>query len=164
MDANYIDKIDDATKDRLFDEILEMKRFTKPEEFGEYARRYLTKGTEGVGIEGKEWNEVGEYLLGTDLSNRVIGNILNRVKRRDIIYEERLTGASWDEKAAFINEYMKSIDKGLVIKTFDEYLKTRAEMEDESARAKIEARYGFTKQQLSLPYKGTDEGGIVLPG
>ena len=46
MDANYIEGIDDATQSRLFDEIVEMKRFDDPTDFAELARRTITKGSD----------------------------------------------------------------------------------------------------------------------
>lgn len=135
MDANYVENIDDATKSRLFDEMVELKRFDQPDQFGELARRYLIKGVDEVGVGDSEWLEIGKYLLDSQLSNREIGHVVRQI-RRDYKVPEEMVGASWDERVALRNEYLGSITKDKVIETFNDYINTRMEIEESSRKAR----------------------------
>ena len=59
MDANYIEGIDDATKSRLFDEVTELKRFVKAEDFGELVKRTISNGLP-LQISDDDWQAVGK--------------------------------------------------------------------------------------------------------
>jgi hypothetical protein len=135
MDANYIDNIDDATKSRLFDEILELKRFGKPEQFAEYSRRILSKGVDTLEIPGEEWNKVGAYLLDSPLSNREIGHVLAQLRRGYDVPEE-MVSASFEDKVAYRNQQMAGLTSDFIVGKFEHYVQTRMEIE----RASIEAQ------------------------
>lgn len=136
MDANYIDGIDDATKSRLFDKMVELKRFTDSAHFAEYARRLITRGTDGIGITDGEWGEIGTYLLRSPLSNREIGHVL-----RDITdgYEvpEDLVGQPYEAHLAYRSAQLGAITRDVVIGKFEGYISTRMELERKALEAKF---------------------------
>jgi AAA+ superfamily predicted ATPase len=131
-DMNYIDRLDEASKSRLLSaRFLELKRFTKPEEFALYTRNYLTKNGDTVGIGDKEWLELGKYLLSTELSNREVANIINNITGSFEVPEE-LVGkpvADWD---AARRAYTQSITMNRVITDCNEYIEKRMRIERES--------------------------------
>jgi len=135
MDANYIEGIDDATKSRLFDEVLELERFDKPEQFADLARAYLTKGAESK-IPEKDWQEIGKYLLQSPLSNREINHVVKQL-RRDFTVPEDMIGKPYEEHVAFRNKHIQGINKDTIISTFDNYITTRMEIERKSHEAKM---------------------------
>ncbi|MDO8556712.1 MAG: AAA family ATPase [Nanoarchaeota archaeon] len=161
MDANYVDGIDDATKSRLFDEIVEVKRFTEPQQFANLARRKIMKGINVELLTTPEWQAVGEYLLSSQLSNREIDNILKgAVGGFDV--PEDILGKTWDEQVTYRNEQLRTIiNKDQLITTFEDYKKVRAKIEEESLRKRFEdSRMRFlqdlaTEQQ---PTAGTTGG------
>ncbi len=139
MDANELQGIDDATKSRLFDEIIEHKRFDKAEDFTALAKSLLTKGASG-GIEMTEddWAYVGQYLLGSKLSNREITSVCRRIRGEYDVPEEMLT-KPFEDKLAYRTDKVKGlITKDNVIFQIDDYINTRMEIErkaEESRKA-----------------------------
>ncbi len=129
MDANYIEGIDDATKSRLFDEILELKRFDKPEHFAELAKRSLTKGTDSLIVSDPEWVEIGQYLLKSPLSNREIGHVIKKLRREFEEVPESMLGKPYEEHVQFRNEQLKSLTKSRIVEGFENYITTRMEIE-----------------------------------
>lgn len=129
MDANYIEGIDDATKSRLFDEILELKRFDKPEHFAELAKRSLTKGTDSLVVSDPEWVEIGQYLLKSPLSNREIGHVIKKLRREFEEVPESMLGKPYEEHVQFRNEQLKSLTKSRIVEGFENYITTRMEIE-----------------------------------
>jgi len=135
MDANFVDNIDPATKSRLFDKVLELKRFTSPAEFGEYAKRYLTSGSYPVGIADADWEKLGQYLLESPLSNREMSNIFrNLVGNFDV--DLALVTKPRAEKIKFRSQYMAGINLDAVIGKCDAFIKTAMEIERRSAEQK----------------------------
>lgn len=153
MDANYIDKIDDATKSRLFDEIVELKRFDKPEQFAELAKRSLTKGLESHLLSESEWIEVGQYLLNCPLSNREIDHVIKKLRRGFKVPEEML-GRPDEEHEQLRNKQLKSISKNLIVGNFDSYIQTRMQIERASYEAK--SREDFERFLSALKEKGRE--------
>jgi hypothetical protein len=155
MDANYIGDIDDATKSRIFDAIVRLERFKTPEEFGEYARRYLTRDAPISGVNANEWNEIGRNLIEGPLSNREIEHVLSGLTRGYEIPIDILR-KSYDEKVAYRNQHFEGITKGKVIEAFDLYIQTRMEIE----RASQEAMTGDNVERFlsSLKQPGPDSG------
>ncbi|MBI2672779.1 hypothetical protein HYX19_00820, partial [Candidatus Woesearchaeota archaeon] len=131
MDANDLEGIDDATKSRLFDEITELKRFDKADDFRELAKRSLTKGIDNLVLTDQDWCDIGNYLLNCPLSNREIGHIIKKL-RRGFTIEESMLGKPYDELVKYRNEQLKSITKNKVIELFEEYINTRMEIERKS--------------------------------
>ncbi|MBI5066195.1 AAA family ATPase [Candidatus Woesearchaeota archaeon] len=133
MDANYIDEIDDATKSRLFDVLLELKRFEKAEDFAELARKTLTKGTDGgVSLPEEDWLAIGKYLLecpgSVPLNNREIGHILKQLRSVNVTEED--LGKSFEENVANRNAQLKGkLTRDNIIGKFKEYIDTRQEIE-----------------------------------
>lgn len=137
MDANYIDGIDDATKSRLFDQIVEMKRFDKAEDFAEMAKRSIAGGVEGISVGNADWLEIGQYILQTPLSNREIGHVLRDITSGYEVPDE-LIARPFEEHVAFRQQHLRGITKDTVIGRFDHYMETRAEIDVASAIAKQE--------------------------
>ncbi len=138
MDANYVDGIDDATKSRIFDEIVEVKRFDKPEQCANFARRKIKKGTTVELLTPPEWQAVGAYLLESQLSNREIDNILKGALGGFDV-PETLLEKTWEEQEAYKNEQLKGIiSKDHLLATFEQYKKTRADIETASLRKRFE--------------------------
>lgn len=137
MDANYVDGIDDATKSRVFDEIVHMKRFEKPEQFAEYSRRMLTKGLEGNLLTDGEWLEIGKCLLETPLSNREIEHVLKGLRRGFPVPEEMI-GQSYEAHVELRNKQLKGLTTKAIIGKVEDYVSERMEIERESARKKKE--------------------------
>lgn len=131
MDANYLEGIDDATKSRLFDEIVELKRFSRPEHFAEYARRLLTKGTKAIGLDDAAWNEVGAYLLSCPLSNREMGHVFKQL-RRGFRVPPDMIGKPYEAHIRYRNEQLAGITKESIIDHFAQYIRTRMEIERKS--------------------------------
>lgn len=138
LDANHVDNIDPALKSR-FGERIELTRFGKPESFAKYAKIYLTKNSQGVGIGDGDWIKLGKYLLESNLSNREIANVINTLRGGFEVTPELLT-RSYDEQVAFRNNYLKSITCEVVTNKFDEFIHTTQEIERQSVAAKIEDR------------------------
>jgi SpoVK/Ycf46/Vps4 family AAA+-type ATPase len=138
LDANHVDNIDPALKSR-FGERIELTRFGKPESFAKYAKIYLTKNSQGVGINEADWLKIGKYLLESNLSNREIANVINTLRGGFEVTPELLT-RSYDEQVTFRNNYLKSITYEVVTRKFDEFLDTTQEIERQSIGAKIEDR------------------------
>ncbi len=134
MDANYIEGIDDATKSRLFDEIVELKRFEKADDFADIAQRTLSKEIDGIEIARQDWLEVGKYLLASPLSNREIGHILQKMCR--ISVPEEMFGKNWDDHVVYRTTQLKGLTKDKIISTFDDYVEKRMELERKSYEAK----------------------------
>jgi SpoVK/Ycf46/Vps4 family AAA+-type ATPase len=133
MDANYVEEIDDATKSRLFDKILELKRFDKADNFSELAKRSLCSGLEDYDVlTPDEWTEVGEYILESPLSNREIGHVLNSIKG-DYEVPESMVGLPYLDHVEYRNEKLHEIlTKDNIVKTFQIYIETRMEIERKS--------------------------------
>lgn len=136
MDANYIEGIDDATKSRLFDLILELPRYDKADDFASLARMQLTKGLgSGVPITDAEWVELGQYLLQTPLSNREIGHVVSGI-RRNFEMPEAMIGAPFEEHVAYRNSQLHDLmTKASVMRSFDSYIENRLEAERKAALA-----------------------------
>ncbi len=128
MDANYIEGIDEATKSRLFDEIIELKRFDKAEHFAELSKRSLTKGTSLI-VTDPEWLEIGQYLLKSPLSNREIGHVVKKLRREFEKVPESMLGKPYEEHLKYRNEQLKNLTKGKIIEGFENYITTRMEIE-----------------------------------
>ncbi len=133
MDANYTKSIDEASKSRLFDVVLRLERFKTPGEFGEYARRYLSRDAP-VGVNPNEWEEIGKYLLEGPLSNREIEHVLSGLTRGYDIPIDILR-RSYDEKVEFRNQYFGDITKDKILGALDLYIQTRMEIERASRDA-----------------------------
>ena len=137
MDANYVEGIDDATKSRLFDKMVEMKRFDKPEYFAELARRAITSGLEGIPINDTEWQEIGQYILGTPLSHREVGHVLRDIGSGYEIPDEMI-GAPFEADEKLVQDYLRSITKEAVLGRFSRYIETRAIIDEKSRTAKMD--------------------------
>ena len=155
MDANYITDIDDATKSRLFDTIVKLERFKTPEEFGEYARRYLTKGAPAIGVKADEWSEIGKNLIEGPLSNREIEHVLKGLRRNYEVPIELLR-KSYDEKVAYRNGHFEGITKGKVIDALESYVHTRMDIERASEEAMATANVERFLKSIRQP--GADSG------
>ena len=132
LDANYIEGIDDATKSRVFDVILELERFDKPEQFAELARRSLLKGAGGIiTLPDNEWNEIGKYMLDGPLSNREIGHVIKQL-RSDFVVSEDMLGKTYEQHVQYRNDFLKGITKDAILEHFDKYINTRMEIERNS--------------------------------
>lgn len=149
LDANHVDNIDPALKSR-FGERIELARFSQPEDFAKYAKAYLNKNSDGVGIIEGEWIKLGQYLLESDLSNREIANVLNTLRGGFEVTPELLM-KSYAEKVAFRNNYLKSINLGMVTEKFDEFISTTQEIERQSRLAKLQDQ--MSRYQLDLETK-----------
>ena len=160
MDANYIEGIDDATKSRLFDEIVEMKRFSTPEQFAELSRRTLTKGLETHLLKDVEWLEIGKFLLNSPLSNREIDHVIGRL-RRDFKVPEDMVGKLFEEHERYRNEKMSGVTKDYILEKFEGYSKTRMEID----RASYEARRteDYARFQMALEQHVRDTQGVAQP-
>ncbi|MBM3199428.1 AAA family ATPase [Candidatus Woesearchaeota archaeon] len=134
MDANYIEGIDEATKSRLFDEIIELKRFDKADHFAELAKRSLTKGTSLV-VTDPEWLEIGQYLLKSPLSNREIGHVVKKLRREFENLPESMLGKPYEEHLKYRNEQLKNLTKERIVDGFEKYITTRMEIERASYEA-----------------------------
>ena len=128
MDANYLEGIDDATKSRLFDEVVEVKRFSTVSDFSELARRSLTRGLTTTGVIDTEWEKIGEYLLQCPLSNREIQHVIKQLRRGFDVPQEML-GKSYDEHIQFRNTQLQGLDKSTIVGKFEGYIKQRMEVE-----------------------------------
>lgn len=157
MDANYIDGIDDATKSRVFDKIVEMKRFTKPEQFTGLAKNKLMKGITIQVLTDEQWTNLGKYLLESPLSNREIDNIITQI-RGGLRVDENIINLGWDKQIEVVNDYFKTITLDVIMEKFDKYIGTRAAMEEASANAKIvsdEQRFLAWKANLQKIKEGS---------
>jgi hypothetical protein len=128
MDANYIDGIDDATKSRLFDEIVELPRFERAEDFADLVRRTLGP----LALSEEEWLAVGRHLLASPLSNREIGHVVKRL-RRGFEIPDRVFELSFTEQAAFRDRQLSTLTRATILEQFDSYISTRMEIERKSA-------------------------------
>jgi hypothetical protein len=136
MDANYLDNIDPALMSR-FGGRIELKRFARPEDFAKYARIYLTKDSDGVGINtDAEWLSLGQYLLESNLSNREIANVITDLKGSFKITPEIVLGSDKD-KLAFRNDYLKTITSDVVLSRFQDFVESTMTIERKSREAKL---------------------------
>jgi hypothetical protein len=159
MDANYIDGIDDATKSRVFDVIKELKRFDRPEDFAELARRTLTKGTDGIKtISDADWQNIGKYILSSNLSNREVTHVLGQLYTGFRV-EESLLDKPYEEQEQFVIKYLESLDKNFIIGKFDSYIKTRVEIEESSRRDKLRDDLERYRDSLRQKHNGTGKAG-----
>ncbi len=155
MDANTLEGIDDATKSRIFDEIVECRRFEKAEHFAELARRCITSGVEGVGLSDADWLAIGEQLLKGPLSNREISHVVGRL-RRGFDVPETMLGRQFDEHVAYRNERLKGIiTKENVLKEIDSYIATRMEIERNAMSAMYEDNRVRFLEYLGKKNEGT---------
>ena len=153
MDANYLDGIDDATKSRLFDEILELTRFKTPAEFAEYAKRTLSKGGGCPSITADDWSVIGQYLFESPLSNREIGHVIKKM-RRGLSVTEEMIGKPYAELVAARDAFLASMNKDVVLEGLRNYITTRAEIEQRSLESKISD--DVTRFLTSLAQKGDE--------
>lgn len=159
MDANYVEGIDDATKSRLFNEVVEVKRFDKGEDFAELVRRSLTKGAPGVVLSPQDWSEIGDYVLKSPLSNREVGHVIDKL-RRGFTVDEGMLGKSFEEHEAYRNEQLRGITKATVIDGFETYITTRMNVE----RASYEARRKDDRDRfLDFFFKEKPPAAIAVP-
>lgn len=149
MDANYIDKIDDATKSRVFDEIIELKRFDKPEYFAALTRKTLTNGTSSIALPDEDWNEIGDYLLKSPLSNREISHVIGKLRRVNL--PDSLLYSPDDEVLAYRNQQLKEVTKDAIIGKFQSYIDTRLEIERASYESKKKKDYERWLEYLATP-------------
>ncbi|MBI5148457.1 AAA family ATPase, partial [Candidatus Pacearchaeota archaeon] len=132
MDANFTDKMGEAIKSRITSaKLLYLKRFSKPEEFADYAKGYMTKGNSTVGVKENEWLEIGQYLLDSGLNNREISNLLTNL-RGDFKVPEELLGKGYEEAVNFRDNYLKSITKARILEEFETFTQTRMEIDRKS--------------------------------
>ncbi len=155
MDANYITGIDPATKSRIFDEIVELKRFTNPEDFAKLAKVSLTKGLNIIPVEENDWQVIGKYLLDSPLSNREIGHIIKKLRRGFNVPEDML-GSPLEKVIEYRNEKLKDINKDLIINTFNEYIETRMRIERTSEEQQVVEDYERFKSFLEKGAKSTE--------
>ncbi|MBI3334754.1 AAA family ATPase [Candidatus Pacearchaeota archaeon] len=127
MDANYLTGIDDATKSRLFDEIIELRRFDQSEQFSELLRRSLNKDV-SLAIAPEQWNDLGAYLLKTPLSNREIGHVIGQLRRGFDVPEE-MVGASFEQHRDYRSAQLIGITPDKIRERFDTYIETRMDIE-----------------------------------
>lgn len=137
MDANYIDNIDDATKSRLFDQTLLMKRFDNKDDFGKLARLYLTKNKYEVGVKENEWKDIGQYLLDSGLSNRPISQVISKLRTQDLEITEENLIMTYDQNFDIQKKFLKTITKDLVLGSFEAHIESIKEMEQATIDAKI---------------------------
>lgn len=136
MDSNYVHGIDDATKSRIFDVMLELKRFDKPEHFAALIERKLTKGLETKLLAPEAWNKIGSWLLASPLSNREIDHVTNQLRGK-LSVPESLVTAPFTEKVAYRNKQLQELlTKDSVISAFQAYIDTRMEI-DRKARESL---------------------------
>ncbi len=132
LDANYVEDIDDATKSRVFDRILELKRFDKPEHFAELVKKSTTKGLGTTVMPDSEWLEIGKYLLSCPLNNREIGNIVKQFRDIGRIPKDVIV-AGFEAKEQYRNDKLRAqITRPAVIGKFQEYIETRMDIERRS--------------------------------
>jgi len=137
MDANYIDGIDDATKSRLFDEIVHAQRFTDAADFAELSKRILTKGGNKEYMPAEDWQSIGEYFLASPLNNREITHICRQI-RREFTVPEDLIGRPYAEHVAYRDEQLgRLITRENIISQAENYIKSRMEIERRSGEAKL---------------------------
>ncbi len=137
MDANYIDHIDDATKSRLFDRVIELERFKKPHDFARLVRNQLTKGAQDlITLTDEDWLAIGQYLLDSPLGNREIGHVVKGL-RGNFDVPESLIGAPYAEVIGYRNEYFREINREVIVTSFQKYIETRLEMERKSREARL---------------------------
>ena len=154
MDANFIDKMGDAIKSRITSaKLLYLKRFEKAEEFGAYAKGYMTKDGDELGIRENDWNEIGKYLLSTPLNNREIANILSDLKGSFETPEEILA-KSYDEKVKFRQDYTRGIVKDNIIERCSEFINTRMEIERKSREERKKQQLAQAAEDLQTHLEG----------
>jgi hypothetical protein len=156
MDANYIERIDNAYKSRLFDKMIGLTRWDNPEDFGELVKRTLTKNTEGIILKDQDWLDVGTYLLNTELSNREIGHVVNQLKGG---YTMPLTllNEPHEKIIEYRNEQLKSVNKDKIIDKFGNYINTRMEIERKSHEAKMKQKASQLLVDIKTEYDGAEK-------
>jgi hypothetical protein len=149
MDANYLHGIDDATKRRVFDEVLTLERFDKPEHFAALAKQLLTRGIPGIEVPESHWQDIGCYLLDSRLNHGEIFNIMRGI-RGSIKVTEATPLLSKEEKTQYRNSQLgELITKDNVIAGCEQYIGTRLQMEANSQQTLIMEDYERFKTLLS---------------
>ncbi|MBU0666200.1 MAG: AAA family ATPase [Nanoarchaeota archaeon] len=140
MDANYIEGIDEATRSRLFDYVVEMKRFEAANDFAKFSKMSITKGVEKgiIKISDKQWMDVGNYLLKTPLSVREVGQVLNKIVSSTYVLPDSMIGAPTAEHAKYRADFLKNINPTMIKEQTNAYIQTRANISEASRRAKYE--------------------------
>jgi hypothetical protein len=92
-------------------------------------------GLEDEVMSNGKWLEVGNFILNTELNNREIGHVLKKLKRGQKVPRE-LVLKSFEEKVAFKVDSLKSLTADKIVGEFDNYIKTRMEIERDSIEAK----------------------------
>ncbi|MBT5271823.1 AAA family ATPase [Candidatus Woesearchaeota archaeon] len=154
MDANYIDGIDDATKSRLFDEIIKLERFDQASQFEELARRMLSYKTASPGLTDGEWSQVGQYLLDGPLSIREITHV-TRGLRGGFEPDEALLGTPGASAIirAQKSDHLIQVGYDQVLGGFDHYITTRMEMERAAKEAKEAKDHERFMTSLNIEHK-----------
>ncbi len=157
MDSNYVASIDEATASRIFDEMLELKRFEKAGDFAQYARMKVTKGLPGIALSDEEWLEIGKYVLETEplLSNRQIEYVTNRIRR--IKVPSGVIGLPYAEKIAYRNEQLKSITADFIIGRFSDYQQRLYAVHVKAVEEQMGNNLAMMLQNLQTPAKETAE-------
>ncbi len=158
MDSNDIEGIDEATKSRLFDLVLELKRFDRAEDFAELARRGLTKGAAYSPVTEQEWLEIGTYLLESPLSNREIADHVIKRLRGDFEVNESVVGRQYDINAGLTNQHLGSITKPIIIGACEDYIQKRMEVERNSREAMSRDEVGRFLTYLAIQKGGEAAG------
>jgi len=156
LDANHVDNLDPALKSRLAVKI-ELPRFDTVEDFAAISKFYLTNGREGVPVTDDQWTEVGQYLLGTELSNREISNVMGDLAGKFEITEE-MVGLPYDQKVAIIVDHNKNLTKNTVMDAFEHYVTTTMDIERKSREAKVRQRIEQHKLDLQITLDDTHAG------
>ncbi len=159
MDANYIENIDEATRSRVFDMILELPRFSRPEDFADLVKMMLVKASHGtVSLKDSDWLEIGKYVLDSEFrfSNREITHVLGEVARA---YEApvALIGAPLNEKIEFVKGQLSGLNKDNIISEFEKYARTRMLLDRESAEEMMRERGRAMMGAYLLPARGDFE-------
>lgn len=155
-DANYVDGIDEATKNR-FAGWYHLKRFEKPKEFADLIQLTLLKGLNGIQIPEEKFLEAGEYILNeTQLSNRQIDHVVKSLRGVKCDPKMVMRRASFDEHAAYRMEQInENLSGDRIVVAFKDYWETQAEIEEESLRK----RRAKDEQRMLAAYQSEFDGG-----
>ena len=159
LDANYVEGIDDATKSRVFDEVVLVDRFASAKDFAELTKRTLTKGAKfAKELPEEDWMAIGEYLLQSPLSNREISHVVGKLRRVSI--SDNMVGRSYDEHVQYWQQQIvERLTRDCIIGQFHAYVETRARVEEASQRARMESQYERFRQALQRTPSPPSAGG-----
>lgn len=138
IDANFVDTFDPASKSRMMtDTVFEMKRFTAPENFRDYAKKKITSKLEEDFFKQEQWMDLGNYLFETPLSNREIDNILKSALGGAKYDDTTLENKQYDKLKRIRNDQLKKIITIDSLKEkFENYITTMRDIELSSQEAR----------------------------